>query len=53
MRSIRQAYQLNESRACGLVGITRCIKTVSKLGEVAGRVSGNWAADSSQRRYPA
>ncbi len=25
MRSIRQAYQLNESRACGLVGITRWI----------------------------
>jgi len=25
VRSIRQAYQLNESRACGLVGITRWI----------------------------
>ena len=25
MRGIRQAYQLNESRACGLVGITRWI----------------------------
>ena len=25
MRKIRQAYQLNESRACGLVGITRWI----------------------------
>lgn len=25
MRTIRQAYQLNESRACGLVGITRWI----------------------------
>ena len=25
MRNIRQAYQLNESRACGLVGITRWI----------------------------
>ena len=25
MRAIRQAYQLNESRACGLVGITRWI----------------------------
>src|SRR6185369_4565595 len=25
VRTIRQAYQLNESRACGLVGITRWI----------------------------
>jgi putative transposase len=47
VRTIRQAYQLNESRACGLVGITRWINQYQsrrdsqdelrqRLGELAG-----------------